>query len=259
MKKNRIAALLAALLILPAGLFAITGREIAENVENRDKGDSTHSMVQMDLIDKNGGVSTRVIEQFGKEDDQDRNRVIMVFHSPASVKNTRFLVLEKGEGRDDDKWIYLPAMQRVRRIASSEGSDSFMGTDFSYDDMSSREIDDYTYTLLREEEQGGTACYVIEILPKDPADSQYGRLISWVGKNDWVNRRADMYDKAGELEKVLTVERIESVQGFPTPIVTRMRNVQNGHSTLLTVKKFVYNDRFPASIFTTRFLQTGKP
>ena len=95
----------------------------------------------MDLVDKNGDVSSRRIEQYSMDDADDLGRVLMIFHAPASVKNTRFLVMEKEGDADDDQWIYLPAMQRVRRIAASEGSSSFMGSDFSYDDMSSRDIE----------------------------------------------------------------------------------------------------------------------
>jgi hypothetical protein len=190
---------------------------------------------------------------------EDLGRVLMIFHAPASVKNTRFLVMEKEGDADDDQWIYLPAMQRVRRIAASEGSSSFMGSDFSYDDMSSRDIDDYSYEILGEESVDGHDCYMVQVLPDDADDNQYSKLITWVDKAVWVNRKVEMYDKKGELEKVLKVERLEVVQGYQTPIVTRMSNVQNGHSTLLTVKKFVYNESFPGSIFSTRFLKTGKP
>ena len=256
MKRIVLTALIC-LISLPA--FAITGREIAENVDNRDTGDSSHSLVQMDLIDKNGEVSSRRIEEYSMDDKKDLGRVLMIFHAPASVKNTRFLVMEKEGDADDDQWIYLPAMQRVRRIASSEGSSSFMGSDFSYDDMSSRDIDDYSYKILGEESIDGVPCYKVEVLPEDLDDDQYSKLITWVDKELWVNRKVEMYDKKEKLEKVLNVERLEAVQGYQTPIITRMSNVQNGHSTLLTVKKFVYNESFPESIFSTRFLQTGKP
>ena len=255
--KRVVLTVLMCLLSLP--VFSITGREIAENVDERDKGESSHSLAQMDLIDKSGEVSSRRIEEFSMDDKNDLGRVIMIFHAPASVKNTRFLVMEKDGDADDDQWIYLPAMQRVRRIAASEGSSSFMGSDFSYDDMSSRDIDDYSYELLGEEAFDGVDCYKVQVTPLDLEDDQYSKLITWVEKATWVNRKVEMYDKKGELEKVLTVERLEVVQGYQTPIITRMQNVQNGHSTLLSVKKFVYNDSFPESIFSTRFLQTGKP
>ncbi len=259
MSLKKRAVLLVCTILVPFSLFALTGREIAENVENRPDGSSSHTLVQMKLIDKNGLENTRIIEEYSMDTSDGLGRVVMVFHSPASVKNTRFLVLENQGNKDDDKWIFLPALQRVRRIAASEGDQSFMGTDFSYDDMSSLDIDDYTYTLLTEERLGDLDCYVVEAVPVDPDDNQYSRLVTWVEKNNWVNRKVEMYDKKGSLLKILEVKQVESVQGYETPIMTKMTNVQDNHSTELTVQKVQYDESYPDGLFSTRFLQSGRP
>jgi outer membrane lipoprotein-sorting protein len=237
---------------------AITGREIAENIEARESGETTHALVNMRLVDEAGRESTRVIEQYGRETPDGLLRNVIIFHQPASVQDTRFLTIEN-DGRDDDQWIYLPGLRRVRRIAAGEGSNSFMGTDFSYDDLKSLEIDDYEYELLREETLGDRPVYVVEVTPIDPDDSQYSRVVQWVDRERWLPLRMELFDHEGELLKVNTVSRVERVQGFWTVINNTMENVQTGHRTELAVQRFVYNENLPDGLFTTNFLERGRP
>lgn len=237
---------------------AITGREIMENVEDRDSGDTTHALVGMRLTDRNGQVSERVIEQYGLETADDLIRNVIIFHRPASVEGTRFLTIENAD-RDDDQWIYLPALQRVRRIAASEGDSSFMGTDFTYDDLSPIELDDYSYELLREETFDGRPTYVVEMYPIDPDDSNYSRTIHWVDAERWVSLKIEFYDDSNDLLKTNLVTRMESVQGYWTIINNTMENIQTGHKTELFVQRFVYNESVPEGLFTRRFLETGRP
>ena len=252
-------ALLAAafMLLATTGLFAIDGREVAQNVYDRDTGDSMHSLVEMNLIESDGRSSNRIVENWTKESDDGTASSVIVFHKPASVEGTRFLTVEN-EGRDDDQWIFLPGLGRIRRIAASEGDSSFMGTDFTYDDMQSRDVDQDTHTLLREEQQAGRDCYVIESVPKNPGDSQYSKRVQWVAKDIWIPVKVDFYDTSGDLLKTLTVERIEKVQGFWTTIDTTMKNQQTGHATELNIRKLVYNEDLPDGLFTTNFLRTGR-
>src|SRR6056297_989203 len=144
------ALLIAALLFLPAaGLFAITGEEVAENVYNRDTGQTMHSLAELNLIESDGSTSDRLIENWTRDPENGTGASVIVFHKPASVQNTRFLTVENESG-SDDQWIYLPGLGRVRRIAASEGDSSFMGTDFTYDDMQSREVGADSHRILRE-------------------------------------------------------------------------------------------------------------
>src|SRR6056297_776377 len=253
------ALLIAALLLLPAaGLFAITGEEVAQNVYNRDTGRTMHSLAELVLIGADGKTSDRLIENWTRDPENGTGASVIVFHKPASVQNTRFLTVENENG-DDDQWIYLPGLGRVRRIAASEGDSSFMGTDFTYDDMQSRDVDQDTHTLLREEQQAGRECYVVESAPKNPQDSQYSERIQWVAKDIWIPVKVDFYESSGDLLKTLTVSRIEKVQGFWTTIDTTMKNQQTGHATELNIKKLVYNEDLPDNLFTTNFLRTGRP
>mgnify|MGYP006272009983 CR=1 FL=1 len=249
------AAALAALVTSHA--FAIDGREVAENVENRDQGDTQHSLVNMDLTDAQGNTKRRIIEQWSMEGQNELTRMVIVFHRPASVEGTRFLVVEN-QKRDDDQWIYLPALDRVRRIAASEGDQSFMGTDFTYDDLQTRDVDEDTHTLVREERFNGRDCYVVESVPKNPDDSQYSKRIQWVAKDIWMPLKMELYDKNGELLKVSTMETIERVQGYWTPMENVMENVQTGHRTRLAVQKIRYNEDLNPDLFSTNFLRTGR-
>ncbi|MFP4408126.1 MAG: outer membrane lipoprotein-sorting protein [Spirochaetaceae bacterium] len=254
---KRLCTAAALLLVAAASTWAITGREVAENVEDRSTGDTTHALVQMRLVDAGGEAKNREIEQYGREEN-DLMRNVIVFHRPASVEGTRFLTIERADG-DDDQWIYLPGLDRVRRIAGGEGDDAFMGTDFTYNDLEGRDIDEYEYELLREESVGEWETYVVETVPKPETDSQYSRLVQYVDKNSWVPVKIEFYDDDDELLKVNRVHRMERVQGYWTIIENTMENVQTDHRTELQVTNFRYNEELPDGLFTVNFLETGRP
>lgn len=271
MKRKGIISLLVVigLLVFSLSAAAITGREVMERVEDRETGDTHHALMGMDLIDKDGEVSPRTLEvwevKYG-DPDQDLSKIVMEFREPSSVKDTRFLQVEN-DGEDDDQWIYLPDLDRVRRISASQGGDSFMGSDFTYDDMQSRELDDYNYELLKEETLDKYDCYVVEAIPKDPDDSEYERTISWVSKKHDIPVKVEMFEKGtDELEKVMTVKQnIEKIDGYWTVFSTTMDNVQTDHSTELYIKQsdggryyVEYDKKISEQRFTQRFLKTGK-
>lgn len=252
---------------LISNVFCLTGKEIMEKVDNRNSGESRHALMGMDLVDKSGNVRPRTLEvwsvKYNKSEDLDK--IVMNFTKPASIKNTRFLQIENKD-RDDDKWIYLPALGRVRRISSSQGDQSFVGSDFTYDDMESRDVDEDNHKLLKEEKYNGYECWVVESIPKNMDDSQYSKRISWITKEHLVPVKNELYNKkTGELQKVLRVEKeIKKVDGIWTPIYTVMKNVETGHSTRLYVKGnskrlFIeFNKKISDQRFTKRFLKTGR-
>ena len=129
-----VTALLAFLATQPV-LAEMSAREIMQAVEDREDGDNRVADMSMVLIDKNGDTRTRAIRSFDKDKGEDNQR-IMFFLSPADVKDTAFLTYDYDEyEKDDDQWLYLPALRKSKRIASSDKSGSFMGSDFSYSDM----------------------------------------------------------------------------------------------------------------------------
>lgn len=241
--------------------FAITGKEVIQSVLDVKDPDFTHSAVQMDLIEKNGTKESRAVEQYGKSVN-DLSSIVMIFKSPASVKDTRFLQIEN-KGRDDDKWIYMPALRNTRRIAASEGTKSFMGTDATYDDMSTREIDEDTHELITEETKNGFDCYEVKSTPVDPKSSQYKYRLQWVDKKTLIPVFVQMFDKNEKLLKELTIKEIKNIKGakdasYNVPIQTQIVNVQTGHSTSLIIRQIELDKPIPDKLFTSNFLNTGR-
>jgi hypothetical protein len=207
---------------------------------------------------KDGSETQRVMDQYSKDDAKGNKRTVIVFQNPASVKGTRFLTVENS-GKEDDRWIFLPSLGRVRRIAASEGSGSFVGTDFSYDDISSanRKADLDNHKLLREENLNGRSCYVIESIPKD-SSYQYSKMIQWIDKETKANYRVELYDKRSTHVKTLESMDFKDVQGRLTALLTRMSTLTAGTSTDLRSDIVKYDDPIPETVFTTTYLETGR-
>ncbi len=261
MTKKLTAAALA--LFMSAGAFAIDGTEIMTKVYDRQKPHCSKAAVQVTLS-KNGKVEeTRNVGEYGRCKD-GLSDVVMVFLSPASVKDTRFLQKENN-GKDDDKWIYLPSLKSTRRVAASDGTKAFVGTDFSYDDMSTREVGDDTHELLKESEDKGNFkdLYVVKSTPKDPKSSQYSYRISYITKDAWIPTYIEMYDKKGKLLKVNEIKAIKKMPGnknrvYNVPMENVMTNVQTGHMTTMKMVNIEVDKPVPDRNFTTDFLSTGK-
>lgn len=178
MKRNII---LTALFIVVATLAnAQTGREIAQRVKDRPDGDTRYAEMQLTLVKKNGNQRERKMVSWAMDEGKDTKK-IMFFTYPGDVKGTGFLTWDYDEtGKDDDKWLYLPAMKKTRRISGASSKiDYFMGTDFTYDDMGGRNVDEDTHTLLREEMRDGHLCWVVESIPVDTREI-YSRKVSWI-------------------------------------------------------------------------------
>jgi hypothetical protein len=239
--------------------WAQSAQDIMAKVRDRSGVTSTQARVAMKLTDKAGSVSDRLLDQYSVGKAGTAKSVI-VFQKPANVKDTRFLSVENASG-PEDRWIWLPAAGKIRRIASSEGGTSFMGTDLSYDDLSaaSRSVDADTFVPLGTETLGGETVYVIEATPKDLAGSTYSKAVYRVLAEKWLALKIEQYDKKGSLVKINETLAYDKVDGFWTPTKFKVSNVQTGHSTELTMEILKFNKEIPAGVFTTRFLETGRP
>lgn len=257
MNRTALAIVLIAAALSPA--FAQTAEEIVATARDRIQADTISTRSRMVIQDKDGSTTERLVDQYTSKTKGGGDKTMIVFQKPASVAGTRFLTVEN-EGKADDRWIFLPSLGKVRRIAASEGSGSFMGTDLSYDDVSSadRDADEDTHALLREEALEGKACWVIESRPKD-SGYQYGKMVSWIEKDSSIAKKIEMYDRKGQLVKVLETGAVENVQGRLTAKQTKMSSVQEKTSTTISVEIIKYDDKIPDSVFTTRFLETGRP
>lgn len=260
MKLIKTITAVSAALIMGASVFAIDAKTVMQNVHDRTKPNFTKAAVLMDLIDKDGTTERRQVGEYGRCKDNISDAV-MIFFTPASVKDTRFLQKEN-KGRDDDKWIYLPALRATRRVASSEGDKSFVGTDFTYDDMENREVEKDTHEMVKEEQKSGYDCYVVKSTPVDKND-QYLYRISWVDKKTWIPIYIEMYDKKGKLEKTNEIKTIQQKTGtnnatYDIPTESYMKNVQTGHSTNLKIVSLEVDKPLAEGYFTPNFLNTGR-
>jgi hypothetical protein len=252
-------------LAIGAGVWAQDADKIVDAARNRINADSTLTQASMTLRLRSGGSSERLLNEYSKDDANGNDRIIIVFVQPASVRDVRFLTINKKHG-DDDRWIYLPALGKVRRVASSEGGGSFQGTDFSYDDLSSsdRQADEDTNTLLRSETTAGHNCYVVQSIPKDK-DYQYSKILQWIDKANSLIWRMELYDKNGALMKTFEVKSAKDVPStkkkgvkYLTPMEAVMTTVRDNTSTTLKVKRIKYDAPIPESAFTPHYLQTGR-
>ncbi len=250
--------ILAVLAIVTGIAAAQSAEEIMRSSRERIKADSISTRARMVITAKDGGTTERLVDQYSTSSG-GVTKTVIVFQKPASVAGTRFLTIAEA-GKPSDQWIFLPSLGKVRRIAASEGSASFMGTDLSYDDVSSadRKIGLDTYGILREEELGGKACWVIEARPKDSA-YQYSRMVGWIEKATRISLKMELYDKKGNLLKIMEMGEVKDFQGRQTPTVTKMMTVASKTSTTIYVDILKYDDPIPSGVFTERFLFTGKP
>jgi outer membrane lipoprotein-sorting protein len=238
-------------------LYAQDAEEIVRSSRDRIKADTVSTRSRMVIQAKAGSVSERMIDQYSKDGPKGK-RTVIVFQKPETVAGTRFLTMENSGGADD-RWIFLPGPGKVRRVAASEGSGSFVGTDFSYDDISSASrgaaLD--THTLLREEALDGSACYVIQSVPKD-SSYQYSKMIQWITKDTKIIMKIELYDKKNTLVKVAEMSGLKEVQGRLTATVTKMTTLAAGTSTTIFMDIIKYDDPIPEAVFTTAYLETGR-
>ena len=249
--------MMAALLLAAATSNAQSGRDIIQRVKDRPDGDTRYAEMQITLVKKNGDKRERKMVSWAMDQGKDTKK-IMFFTYPGDVKGTGFLTWDYDQaGKEDDKWLYLPAMKKTRRISgASSKTDYFMGTDFTYDDMGGRNVDEDTHKLLREEMRDGHKCWVVESVPKD-AREIYSRKISWIRQDCDAGIYVEYYDKLDKLHRVLTVQDLQKVQGYWTVMKMEMKNVQSGHSTQITVTGPKYDIAVDKSLFTVAKLEKG--
>ncbi|MGC2456534.1 MAG: outer membrane lipoprotein-sorting protein [Gallionellaceae bacterium] len=213
------------------------------------------------LINKDG--QERVRETYGitkLEDNGIDNMRMTRFLSPPDVKGTVSLLIEHAD-KDDDIWIYLPALKKVRRLVSNNKKDSFMGTDFSYADVIGYKVGEWDYKLLKEETVDGQPCYVIEALPKSDAvktSNGYSKRIGWLRKDNLMTTRMEYWDEAGQMLKTSTyadIQLVDQKRGKWQAMRLEANNAQTGHRTVIKFDNFKANQHVKDEFFTTRYME----
>ena len=216
-------------------------------------GDDGKARVIMELINKDGQKRLRELTILRKDYEEGGNqKYFMYFHKPADVKDTTFMVY-KYPDKDDDRWLFLPAINLVKRIAANDKYSSFVGSDFTYEDVSGRKPEEDTHTLLRKEKLGEKNCFVIESIPK--GSSEYTKRISWIDEINFLPLKEEFYDKQNELYRQFEAVEIKDIDGIMTITKRLMRNVKTGHRTEVTFQSVEYNVGIGDDIFSERYLR----
>ncbi|MBN1649660.1 MAG: outer membrane lipoprotein-sorting protein [Spirochaetales bacterium] len=255
---NRKQLLLAGFILVPllavrAQTAAKDGTEIMRQVEARPERSSESTTMQMIITDKRGKTRERELHIYRSEQN-GLEASLMFFLDPADVRGVGFLSLENKKG-GDDQWLYMPAMKRTNRIASSSKKDDFMGTDFSYEDLETVNAGKDVHTWLRQETVDGRTCEVIESVPK--GKSAYSKRISWIDPETLFALRIDFFDSKGTLVKRLSVSDIRKTDGYWSAWKMEMINLLKNRSTVLITTKTESGTVYGKGFFTVGTLEKG--
>lgn len=235
------------------------GRAIFAEAEKRSTGyGDNQGEMQMILKNKRENTSEREIRVQTLEGvNGESDKMLMVFMSPKDQKGTSLLTYQH-ENRDDDQWLYLPALKRVKKIASSKKSGPFMGSEFSFEDIGGASLDDNTYKYIKDEQFDGQDCYVVESYPKDK-NSGYTKVVSWVDKQHYRTLKADFFDRKNSHLKSLVAKGFNLyLDKFWRPTELEMVNLQTGRSTVLKQSKLEFKTGLTDADFNKNSLQRVK-
>ena len=252
--------------IFSASLSAVelpSGDEIAQKINARDEGVGVTRLLKMEMTDRHGKVRVRETRAFRKYFG-DEKRTAIFYLKPKNIKDTAFLTYDYADkDTDDDQWLYLPAMRKVRRISASDRGDYFLGTDFSYEDIKLEtriSIADYTRKTLAEDVVDGFHCLLVEeqAIDEETADELgYLRRESCVDDNIWIVRKSVIWDPQNKLLKTIYFKEISEVQGIWTAHLIEVENHKTGHQTRFIFSDVRYNEGVNDRIFTQNAMKRG--
>ncbi|MCW8107231.1 outer membrane lipoprotein-sorting protein [Alteromonas ponticola] len=234
------------------------GLRIATERKNSDRGwDNSLADMSMILRNAQGQESERRLRVKTLEVQEDGDKALTIFDSPRDVSGTAFLSFSHSK-EPDEQWIYLPALKRVKRIASQNKSGPFMGSEFAFEDMTSFEVDKFTYDFLREDTYQGDDVYVITQIPQDDF-SGYSKQIVWIDKEHYRVRKVEFFDRKGDLLKTLEFEDYTLFDDkFWRPLKSFMYNVQTQKSTELITHELEFGVGLEDSDFDENSLRRAR-
>ncbi|WP_028862771.1 outer membrane lipoprotein-sorting protein [Psychromonas aquimarina] len=231
------------------------GLDISVEVKNRDSGwgDSKADMLMI-LRNEQGQESVREIKIKSLEQLGDGDKSLTVFNKPKDVKGSAFLSYSHAE-KADDQWLYLPSLKRVKRISSRNKSGPFMGSEFSFEDFSSFEVEKYSYKYLGNEKIAAKDFFKVEQFPVDE-NSGYTRRVVWIDQQEYLVHKIDYYDRKNSLLKTLTYVDYQQYSGkFWRARSMQMINHQNGKSTELIWNNYTFNNGLSEGDFNRNALK----
>ncbi len=240
-----------------------SGLEIAQRINARDEGASVSRNLIMEMVDRRGKKRVRETRGFRKYYGEEK-RTMIFYLKPNNVRKTAFLTYDYPQAdQDDDQWLYLPAMRKVRRISSSDRGDYFLGTDFTYEDIKKENkvgIEDYNWKTVGEEEIDGHHSFIVEAIPindKVAKELGYSKVLSWVDSKIWMVRQSKHWDIRGNELKTINVRDIRQVQNIWTAYNIDVVNHKTGHNTRFHFSDIDYSTGVADDIFTQQALRRG--
>jgi hypothetical protein len=252
-------AMLALLMVDGTALAeGLTLEEIVQRTEQVAyyQGDDGKARVNMVITDGQRRVRNRrfqILRWDQVSDDAEataQQKYFVHIKYPADVKNTVFMVWKHPE-RDDDRWLYLPALDLVKRIAAGDKRTSFLGSDFCYEDISGRSINEDRHRLIETTDD----YYVLENVPKRPEQVDFSRFTMWIHRESFIPVRVEYFDKQDRKYREYEVLEVATIQGHPTVMKSRMKDLRDGGETVLTFDKVAYDLGLPEDIFSERYLR----
>lgn len=256
-------------IVAAALAFSCIGSYAAEDTEKNEKaltaddivaranlvayyaGNNGSAKVKMTITDSGGRTREREMTILRKDVEEGKDQKFFVyFHRPSDVRKMTYLVW-KHVGRDDDRWLYQPALDLVKRIAGSDKRTSFVGSDFLYEDISGRGVEEDTHELLRTEEKA----YVIRNTPKESRGLEFAYYDVWIDRDTFMPVKAEYYDRKGKKYRLIEALDVETVQGHPTVVKSKASNLQTGGHTVSLFSDVKYDIGVPENIFTERYLR----
>jgi outer membrane lipoprotein-sorting protein len=247
------AALLIPLTLAGAAAAAPTVNEIVTkaNLASYYAGDDGVARATMVITDASGRTREREFTILRKDlEDGGHQDYYVYFHKPGDVRKTVFLVQKKVDA-DDDRWMYLPALDLVKRIAASDKRTSFVGSHFLYEDVSGRGVEEDTHTLEEETDQH----YVLLNTPVNTTGVEFASYRLWIDKATFLPVKAEYTDPQGTVYRRVEALKTETIDGYPTVTESRVEDLNTGASTVMTFKKVAYDQGLPEKIFTERYLR----
>lgn len=252
------------IVLVAAGVHAQgpTGREVMEAYSEQDRTEDTAVEMRMSIVGSRGGMRERRVAQWTKTLPDDSRMQLIRFLSPADVEGTGFLSIENLDG-EDDNWLYLPALRKTRRIAGTDKRESFVGTDFSYEDLEAERLDEYRYEVVGTEALDGVEAWIVEAVPTDRENVEvtaYGRRELWVSRDHAVILQAKYYDEDGTYVKRFRAEDVRQVEGTDKWRAHRltMEDIQDGGRTVLEIAEYRIDQGVTEEYFTQRYLRRGR-
>jgi hypothetical protein len=234
------------------GLAADSARQIVDEQQRRTDSKSERYEGLLQVFDSNKKTSEKRWT-FDRLGSHGQSKAVIRFTAPAEVKGVALLIVNHAD-RASDQWMWTPAIERDRRIALQDRSTRFFGTDFSFEDLEDRDVEQYNYTLLGEEAIAESTCWKIESIPKQAKSSQYTRSIVWIRKDDYAFARIEFFIK-DQLVRRLTYSDIRNIQGIWTARELTMADLRRGSVTRLALDKIEYNLPLKEEDFTLQAIR----